>query len=143
MSATLVTLILQIIGGIAGGNAVGVAMEKVNLGPLLTTVAGALGGVAGGQIFTALLPETAGVITGHVGLVSIVGHLFAGGHRRCHHHRDCRPNPERDGQELRSSGPRQPTLNSGARPRALRRQAKSSAHQDRRRYGVLASARTC
>jgi hypothetical protein len=79
MSATLVTLILQIIGGIAGGNAAGVAMEKVNLGPLLTAVAGALGGVAGGQIFMALLPETAGVITGHVGLVSIVGHLFAGG----------------------------------------------------------------
>jgi hypothetical protein len=79
MSATLVTLILQIIGGIAGGNAAGVAMEKVNLGPLLTTIAGALGGVAGGQIFTALLPDTAGVITGHIGLVSIVGHLFAGG----------------------------------------------------------------
>jgi len=79
MSATLVTLILQIIGDIAGGNAAGVAMEKVNLGPILTTIAGALGGVTGGQIFTALLPETAGVITGHVGLVSIVGHLFAGG----------------------------------------------------------------
>jgi hypothetical protein len=26
-----------------------------------------------------LLPETAGVITGHIGLASIVGHLFAGG----------------------------------------------------------------
>lgn len=79
MSATLVTLVLQIIGGVAGGNAAGVAMEKINLGPILTTVAGALGGVVGGQIFTVLFPETAGVITGNVGLVSIVGHLFAGG----------------------------------------------------------------
>jgi hypothetical protein len=79
MSATLIALILQIIGGIAGGNAAGVAMEKVNLGPLLTAIAGALGGVAGGQIFTALLPDTAGVVTGHVGLAAIVGHRFFGG----------------------------------------------------------------
>jgi hypothetical protein len=78
MSATVVVLIIQIIAGVAGGNAVGVGMERVNLSAAVATIAGALGGVGGGRIFSVLMPATAG-ITGGLGLVSIVGHLIAGG----------------------------------------------------------------
>jgi hypothetical protein len=46
MSAAIVNLIIQIIAGVAGGNGVGVAIEKINLSPAVTTIAGALGGIA-------------------------------------------------------------------------------------------------
>ena len=78
MSATVINLIIQIIAGIAGGNAVGVAMDRINLSPAVTAIAGGLGGVALGQTFSALFPELAGV-SGDIGLVSIICHFIAGG----------------------------------------------------------------
>jgi hypothetical protein len=61
MSATIINLIIQIIAGAIGGNAVGAASKDVNLGALGNTIAGAIGGVGGGQILTALIPMMAGV----------------------------------------------------------------------------------
>jgi hypothetical protein len=52
--------------------------EKVNLGPAVTSLAGAFGGFVLGQIFSLLMPETAGM-TGGLGAVAIIGHLVAGG----------------------------------------------------------------
>ena len=48
MSATLINLIIQIVAGALGGNGVGNALKDLNLGPLGNTIAGAIGGVAGG-----------------------------------------------------------------------------------------------
>jgi hypothetical protein len=78
MPATLISIIIQIIAGIAAGNAVGAVFEKVNLGPAVTSLAGAFGGFVLGQIFSLLMPETAG-ITGGLGAAAVIGHLVAGG----------------------------------------------------------------
>ena len=49
MSGTIINLIIQLIGGAIGGNGIGAAMKNVNLGPAGNTIAGALGGAAGGR----------------------------------------------------------------------------------------------
>jgi hypothetical protein len=53
-------LIIQIIAGAIGANAASAGMEKVSLGPAGNTIAGALGGLGGGQILSALIPAIAG-----------------------------------------------------------------------------------
>jgi hypothetical protein len=78
MSAAVINLIIQIIAGVAAGNAAGTVIEKAKLGGLAASISGALGGVAAGQTFSALFPELSGV-TGDIGLVSILAHLIAGG----------------------------------------------------------------
>ena len=60
MSATIINLIIQLIAGVVGGNAVGAASQDLNLGTLGNTIAGAIGGVGGGQLLTALIPMMAG-----------------------------------------------------------------------------------
>jgi uncharacterized membrane protein YeaQ/YmgE (transglycosylase-associated protein family) len=59
MSSTIINLIIQIIAGAIGGNAAAAGMDKVDLGKVGNTVAGALGGVGGGQILGALVPALA------------------------------------------------------------------------------------
>ena len=51
----IINLIIQLIAGVAGGNAVGAALKDYNLGGLGNTIAGAIGGVGGGQILQALI----------------------------------------------------------------------------------------
>ena len=83
MSGTLVNLIIQLIAGAAGGNAAGAALKNLNLGTLGNTIAGAIGGVGGGQLLQALIPvmEGAGATAGGGGMDigSIIGHLIGGG----------------------------------------------------------------
>ena len=61
MSATIMNLIIQFIAGVVGGNAVGAVSKDISLGPLGNTIAGAVGGVGGGQLLSALIPMMAGV----------------------------------------------------------------------------------
>jgi hypothetical protein len=60
MSATLINLIIQLVAGALGGNGAGTALKDLNLGPLGNTIAGAIGGVAGGQLLSVLIPALAG-----------------------------------------------------------------------------------
>ena len=60
MSATIINLIIQIIAGAVGGNAVGAASKDIDLGTVGNTIAGVVGGVGGGQLLTALIPMMAG-----------------------------------------------------------------------------------
>ena len=60
MSGTIINLIIQLIAGAIGGNAVGAAAKNVNLGTAGNTIAGALGGAAGGSLLTSLIPMLAG-----------------------------------------------------------------------------------
>ena len=60
MSATIINLIIQLIAGAVGGNAAGAASKDISLGGLGNTIAGAIGGVGGGQILTALIPMMTG-----------------------------------------------------------------------------------
>jgi uncharacterized membrane protein YeaQ/YmgE (transglycosylase-associated protein family) len=45
MSATIINLIIQIIAGAVGGNAVGAASKDIDLGTVGNTIAGVVGGV--------------------------------------------------------------------------------------------------
>jgi hypothetical protein len=60
MSATIINLIIQFIAGAVGGNAAGAASKDISLGMLGNTIAGAVGGVGGGQLLSALIPMMAG-----------------------------------------------------------------------------------
>ena len=73
----ITSLIVQLVGGVAGGNAVGKGVPNVDLGPLGNTIAGAIGGVGGGQILQMLIPMLAG--GGGLDVGSIVGQLVGGG----------------------------------------------------------------
>ena len=48
------------VGGVSRADAAGAGLKNYDLGTLGNTIAGALGGVGGGQILTALLPMLAG-----------------------------------------------------------------------------------
>jgi uncharacterized membrane protein YeaQ/YmgE (transglycosylase-associated protein family) len=60
----LINLIIQLISGVVGGNAAGAALKDYNLGNLGNTIAGAIGGVGGGQILQALIPAIASAAGG-------------------------------------------------------------------------------
>ena len=76
MSETIINLIIQLIAGAAGGNALGAAMKNMSIGTTGNTIAGAIGGVGGGWILQAVLPMLQG---GNVDIGSIVGQLVGGG----------------------------------------------------------------
>jgi hypothetical protein len=78
MSSTIINLIIQIIAGAIGGNAAAAGVDKADLGPAGNTIAGALGGIGGGQILGALVPALAAA-AGGADLKSIVGQLVGGG----------------------------------------------------------------
>ena len=78
MSATLINLIIQIIAGAVGGNAVGAGIKNVDLGTLGNTIAGAIGGAGGGTILTALLPLLQSA-AGNVDIGTLVGQAVGGG----------------------------------------------------------------
>jgi hypothetical protein len=78
MSATMINLIIQIIAGAIGGNAVGAGMKNVDLGTLGNTIAGAVGGAGGGTLLTALLPMLQGAAN-NVDIGTLVGQAVGGG----------------------------------------------------------------
>lgn len=78
MSPVITNLIVQLIAGAVGGNAAGAALKDYDLGKLGNTIAGALGGVGGGQILTALLPMLAGT-AGNADIGAILGQAVGGG----------------------------------------------------------------
>lgn len=58
---SLLSLIIQLLGGAAGGNIVGSLLKNANLTSILKTVLGIIGGVGGGQL-AALLPMLQGIL---------------------------------------------------------------------------------
>jgi hypothetical protein len=79
MSVTLINLIVQIIAGVIGGNAVGAGMKDASLGGTGNTIAGAIGGLGGGQILQALIPAIAGAAGSGIDIGAIFGQLAGGG----------------------------------------------------------------
>jgi hypothetical protein len=77
MSSTIINLIIQIIAGAVGGNAAAASMENVDLGPAGNTIAGALGGIGGGQILGALIPTLAAAAAG-VDWKVVIGQFVGG-----------------------------------------------------------------
>jgi hypothetical protein len=74
---SLIALVVQLISGAVGGNAVGAALKDVNLGTLGNSIAGAIGGGIGGQLLTATLPAVTGGSGLDVG--SLLGEIAGGG----------------------------------------------------------------
>jgi hypothetical protein len=72
-----VSLLVQVLSGAAGGNIAGVINKAKSLGPMLNTVLGALGGVAGGQALGGSLTGMLGNATvGNVTASALVGLLL-------------------------------------------------------------------
>ena len=63
----IINLIIQLIAGVAGGNAVGAALKEYNLGTLGNTIAGAL------------IPAIAGAAGGGLDVGAILGQIVGGG----------------------------------------------------------------
>jgi hypothetical protein len=73
----MVSLLVQVLSGAAGGNIAGVINKAKSLGPMLNTVLGALGGVAGGQALGGTLTGMLGNATaGNVTASALVGLLL-------------------------------------------------------------------
>lgn len=73
----VVSLLIQLLSGAAGGNIAGVINKARSLGPTLNTVLGALGGVAGGQALGASFTGVLGNATaGNVTASALVGLLL-------------------------------------------------------------------
>jgi hypothetical protein len=79
----VVSLLVQALSGIAGGNVAGALNKAGSLGPMLNTVLGALGGIGGGQVLGGSLTSmlggnaTAGNITASA-LVGLILPLIGG-----------------------------------------------------------------
>ena len=78
---TIVNLIIQLIAGVVGGNAAGAALKDYNLGGVGNTIAGAIGGVGGGQLLQALIPAIAAAAggTGGLDIGALLGQIVGGG----------------------------------------------------------------
>jgi hypothetical protein len=74
----LVGLIIQLVAGIAGGNAAGIALREYNLGLVGNTFVGAFGGVAGGQLLQILMPAISGA-DGGLDVLAILSQIVASG----------------------------------------------------------------
>ncbi len=74
----LIPLVIQLLGGAVGGNAVGGLLKNLDLSKVIATVTGLVGGVAGGQLaevldlVTKFFGEGAGGMAGN-GLASAGG----------------------------------------------------------------------
>ncbi len=77
----IVNLVIQLVAGAVGGNGAAAAMKNVDLGKLGNTIAGALGGVGGGQLLEILMSggAAAAATGGGLDVGGIVGQLVGGG----------------------------------------------------------------
>ena len=79
MPGTIVNPIIQSIAGVIGGNAADSTLKDYSLGGLGNTIAGAIGGVGGGQVLQALIPMLAGAGGGDFDVGAVIGQLVGGG----------------------------------------------------------------
>jgi hypothetical protein len=76
----IVSLIIQLVAGAIGGNGAAAAMKNVDLGKLGNTIAGAVGGVGGGQLLDILMSGGAAAgAAGGLDIGGIIGQLVGGG----------------------------------------------------------------
>ena len=69
----IISWIVSLIAGGAGGNIVGALLKDRNLGPALNTVLGAVGGGLGGKVLPLLVPALGSLVGGSNGLVGAGG----------------------------------------------------------------------
>ncbi len=81
MSSQIISLVVSLIAGSAGGNIVGALLKNRNLGPMLNTVLGLVGGGIGSQLVANVssiesLVGGADNLAGTGGLSAIIGALL-------------------------------------------------------------------
>jgi uncharacterized membrane protein YeaQ/YmgE (transglycosylase-associated protein family) len=81
MDPQIISWIVSLIAGSAGGNIVGALLKNRNLGPMLNTVLGLVGGGLGGKVLPMLVPAIGSLVgsqglVGTGGLSAIVGALL-------------------------------------------------------------------
>jgi uncharacterized membrane protein YeaQ/YmgE (transglycosylase-associated protein family) len=82
MDPQIISWIVSLIAGGAGGNIVGALLKDRNLGPMLNTVLGLVGGGVGGKLLPMLVPAIGSLVggtdslAGTGGLSAIVGALL-------------------------------------------------------------------
>jgi len=72
MDPQIISWLISLIAGGAGGNIVGALLKNKGLSPLLNTVLGLVGG-AGGKLLPALVPAIGGLLGGDANLVGTGG----------------------------------------------------------------------
>jgi len=72
----IVSLIIQLLSGAAGGNVAGALLKNFSLGTLGNSIAGIIGGGLGGQLLGPLLGAAGG---GGLDLGAIIGQIASGG----------------------------------------------------------------
>jgi uncharacterized membrane protein YeaQ/YmgE (transglycosylase-associated protein family) len=78
MSDTIVDLIILLVAGVIGGNAIAKALPKHDLGAMGNTVAGAIGGLGGGLIIqTVILTLMSGGLE-FLLMVQLIGGIISG-----------------------------------------------------------------
>jgi uncharacterized membrane protein YeaQ/YmgE (transglycosylase-associated protein family) len=76
----IVSLIIQLVSGAAGGNIAGALLKKFSLGPLGNSIVGIIGGGLGGQLLAMLGAGDAGTAAaGGMDVGSIVSSIAGGG----------------------------------------------------------------
>lgn len=74
---SLLPWIVSLASGGAGGNVAGALLKEKNLGPLLNSILGGIGGLAGGQLLPQLIEGLQGGGTGqNAGLSALVGTIL-------------------------------------------------------------------
>jgi hypothetical protein len=81
MDPQIISWIVSLIAGSAGGNIVGALLKNRSLGPVLNSVLGLVGGGLGGKVLPMLIPALGGLVgggnlVGTGGLSAIVGALL-------------------------------------------------------------------
>lgn len=75
---TIINLVIQLIAGAVGGNIAGAA-KSMDLGKTGNTIAGAIGGVGGGQLLQMLIPALSAAAGGGFDFGALVGQVLGGG----------------------------------------------------------------
>jgi uncharacterized membrane protein YeaQ/YmgE (transglycosylase-associated protein family) len=75
----IISLIIEAISGAVGGNVAGAAMKENSLGTVGNSIAGILGGGAGGMILQAIMGGNAPADGGSLDMTTILGNVAGGG----------------------------------------------------------------
>lgn len=79
MDASLISLLISLFSGAAGGNVAGALLKNLSLGTLWNSVAGLLGGGIGAKILGLLVPALLVKSGGSLDLGAILGQVAGGG----------------------------------------------------------------
>lgn len=79
MSPAIINLIVQLISGAVGGNAAGKINPSFDLGVLVNTVVGAIGGVGGGWLISTLAPALAAAEGAGIDVAGLAAQAVGGG----------------------------------------------------------------